>query len=68
MDFYRKVGEFAYMSYNVHGHMKMNISANDMMTGENDFFDYKIHNIKSWRSTSWIYMKNSFQEKRSSLL
>ena len=38
MDFYRKVGEFAYMSYNVHGHMKMNISANDMMTGENDFF------------------------------
>ncbi len=41
MDFYRKVGEFAYMSYNVHGHMKMNISANDMMTGENDFLTIK---------------------------
>lgn len=33
------------MSYNVHGHMKMNLSANDMMTGENKFFGYKIHYI-----------------------
>ncbi len=29
------------MSYNVHGHMKMNLSANDMMTGENKFLAIK---------------------------